>query len=59
MAFGGHKPIAANDTFEGREMNRRTVFANAALKGQPIGGMPVDGGGKVVASPCAKSALSK
>jgi OOP family OmpA-OmpF porin len=47
-AFGGNKPIAPNDTPEGRAANRRTVFANAALKGRPIGGMPVDGGGKVV-----------
>ena len=54
VAFGGTRPIAANDTLEGREMNRRTVFANAALKGRPIGGMPVEGGGKVVPSPCAK-----
>ena len=48
VAFGGSKPIAANDTPEGRALNRRTVFANAALNGKPIGGLPVDGGGKVV-----------
>jgi OOP family OmpA-OmpF porin len=53
VGFGGTKPISANDTPEGRATNRRTVFANAALKGRPIGGMPVDGGGKVVAT-CGK-----
>jgi len=25
---------------------------NAALRGKPIGGMPVDGGGKVAGDPC-------
>lgn len=45
--FGESKPVAPNHTPEGRAANRRTVFANAALKGRPIGGMPVDGGGKV------------
>ena len=53
VGFGGTKPISANDTPEGRATNRRTVFANAALKGRAIGGLPVDGGGKVVAT-CGK-----
>jgi OOP family OmpA-OmpF porin len=39
---------------EGRAQNRRTLFVNAALRGRPIGGMPVDGGGRVGGDPCAK-----
>lgn len=50
--FGETKPIDSNSTAEGRAHNRRTVFANAALRGRPIGGMPVDGGGKVAGDPC-------
>lgn len=55
VGFGGTKPISENETLEGRARNRRTVFVNAALKGKPIGGMPVAGGGKVVVVPtCTK-----
>ena len=52
VGFGETKPIAPNSTAEGRVQNRRTVFVNAALRGRPIGGMPVDGGGKVAGDPC-------
>jgi OOP family OmpA-OmpF porin len=52
VGFGETKPVAPNDTPENKAQNRRTVFANAALRGKPIGGMPVDGGGKVAGDPC-------
>ena len=52
VGFGETKPVAANDTAENKAQNRRTAFVNAALKGKPIGGMPVDGGGKVAGDPC-------
>lgn len=52
VGFGGSKPIAANSTPEGRAQNRRIHFVNAALRGRPIGGMPVDGGGRVAGDLC-------
>ena len=52
VGFGQDKPIADNKTPEGREQNRRTAFFNAELKGKAIGGMPVDGGGKVAGDAC-------
>ncbi|MEZ4301296.1 MAG: OmpA family protein [Polyangiaceae bacterium] len=52
VGFGQDKPVADNKTPEGREQNRRTAFVNAELKGKAIGGMPVDGGGKVAGDPC-------
>jgi OmpA-OmpF porin, OOP family len=52
VGFGETKPVAANDTPENKAQNRRTAFVNAALRGKPIGGMPVDGGGKNAGDPC-------
>lgn len=52
VGFGQDKPVGDNKVPEGREANRRTAFVNAELKTKPIGGMPVDGGGKVAGDPC-------
>lgn len=52
VGFGDTKPVAPNDTPDGRAQNRRTVFANAMLRGRAIGGMPADGGGRVAGDPC-------
>ncbi len=52
VGFGSSKPIAQNSTAEGRAENRRIQFVNAALRGRPIGGMPVDGGGRVAGDLC-------
>lgn len=52
VGFGQDKPIAPNDTPEGRAQNRRISFVNAALRDRAIGGMPMDGGGQVAGSPC-------
>jgi OOP family OmpA-OmpF porin len=53
VGFGETKPIADNNTADGKAQNRRTAFINAELKGKPIGGMPIDGGGKVGGDPCS------
>ena len=52
VGFGDTKPIALNSTPDGRAQNRRITLVNAALRGRPIGGMPVDGGGKPAGDPC-------
>jgi OOP family OmpA-OmpF porin len=52
VGFGPHKPIAPDDTPDNKGRNRRIAFVNAALRGRAIGGMPVDGGGKVAGDPC-------
>lgn len=53
VGFGDSKPVAANDTPENKTKNRRTEAHVAALRDRPIGGMPVDGGGRVAGDPCA------
>lgn len=52
VGFGAQKPVAGNGTPDGRAQNRRVTFANAALRGRAIGGMPVDGGGRVAGDVC-------
>jgi len=55
VGFGQMKPIAGTpdkQTADEKTSNRRVAFVNTAIKGKPIGGMPVDGGGKVAGDPC-------
>ena len=52
VGFGSSKPVVPTDTPEGRAQNVRVAFVNAALRSRAIGGMPVDGGGKVAGDPC-------
>lgn len=55
VGFGQMKPIAGTadkQTADEKTLNRRVAFVNAALDGRPIGGMPVDGGGKVAGDAC-------
>lgn len=53
VGFGATKPIASEQTPEGRAQNTRVEAHNAALRERLIGGMPADGGGKVAGDPCA------
>ena len=50
VAFGSSKPVASNDTPDGRAQNRRINIINAELKNHAIGGMPIDGGGVISAT---------
>ncbi len=50
--FGHTKPVADNRTTEGKAANTNIKFVNAALRGNLLGGMPADGGGKLVAVDC-------
>lgn len=52
VGFGDTKPVADNSTPEGKAQNRRVTLVNASLRGRIIGGMPVDGGGKVAGELC-------
>jgi len=52
VGFGGTKPVADNSTPEGKAENRRVSFVNVSLRGRVIGGLPIDGGGKVAGELC-------
>ena len=52
VGFGDTKPVADNSTPAGRAENLRVSFINVSLRGKVIGGMPIDGGGKVVGELC-------
>lgn len=52
VGFGGTKPVADNSTPGGKAENRRVTFVNVALRGHVIGGLPVDGGGKIAGELC-------
>ncbi len=52
VGFGSTKPLADNSSPEGKAQNRRIEFIPAELRGRPIGGLPLDGGGKVAGDPC-------
>lgn len=52
VGFGGSKPVMSNATAEGRAANNRIEFAVAALRNRAIGGMPLDGGGKIAGESC-------
>lgn len=52
VGFGQDRPVAPNDTEDGKAQNRRVAFVNAAMDGKPIGNFPVDAGGKIAGDPC-------
>jgi len=52
VGFGGSKPVADNSTLEGKAENLRVSFVNVSLRGHVIGGMPIDGGGKLAGELC-------
>jgi OmpA-OmpF porin, OOP family len=47
VGFGNHKPVVASGSSEPGLRNERIEFRPAAMRGRAIGGLPVDGGGKV------------
>lgn len=53
VGFGDTKPVADPSTAEGKAKNTRIEIVNAALRNIAIGGMPLDGGGRVAGDVCA------
>jgi OOP family OmpA-OmpF porin len=47
VGFGNSKPVAPPGGTESSLRNERIEFRPAAMRGRAIGGLPVDGGGKV------------
>ena len=52
VGFGDTKPVADNSTPDGKAENSRVTFVNVSLRGHVIGGMPIDGGGRVAGEVC-------
>ena len=50
--FGSTKPLVDPTSGPEAAQNNRVEFHNAALLGRAIGGMPLDGGGKVIEGFC-------
>ncbi len=50
VGFGPTKPIADASTPEGKARNTRIELQNAAMRGRPIGGMSLEGGGQVASA---------
>lgn len=54
VGFGDSKPIAPNNTTEGKMQNRRIDIKIASLRGRAVGGTSLDGGGRVAGESCPK-----
>jgi OOP family OmpA-OmpF porin len=53
VGFGESKlMVTPEKTEDDKAKNRRVVFINAEMNGKPIGGRPLDGGGKIAGDPC-------
>ena len=53
VGFGETRPVVTPEkSADDRAVNRRTDFINAERKGEPIKGLPIDGGGKIAGDPC-------
>lgn len=53
VGFGESRLLAnPDDTEDKKAQNRRVVPVNAEIKGAPIQGRPVDGGGTIAGDPC-------